>query len=41
MARKRYTDQDILKPLREVDVHSHDGLSVESACRKAGISDKS
>jgi transposase-like protein len=30
-----------LKLLREIDVHLHDGLDVVSACRKAGISDKS
>ena len=41
MARKRYTDEDVLKLLREIDVHLHDGLDVVSACRKAGISDKS
>ena len=41
MARKRYSDEDVLKLLREIDVHLHDGLDVLSACRKAGISDKS
>ena len=40
MARKRYSDEDALKILREVDVHLHDGLDVVSSCRKAGISDK-
>ena len=40
MARKRYSDEDTLKILREIDVHLHDGLDVVSACRKAGISDK-
>ena len=40
MARKRYSDEDALKILREIDVHLHDGLDVVSACRKAGISDK-
>ena len=39
MARKRYSDEDALKILREIDVHLHDGLDVVSACRKAGISD--
>ena len=34
-------DEDVLKLLREIDVHLHDGLDVVSACRKAGISDKS
>ena len=41
MARKRYSDEDVLKLLREIDVHLHDGLDVVSACRKAGISDES
>ena len=41
MARKRYSDEDVLQLLREIDVHLHDGLDVVSACRKAGISDKS
>ena len=33
MARKRYSDEDVLKLLREIDVHLHDGLDVVSACR--------
>ena len=41
MARKRYSDEDVLKLLREIDVRLHDGVDVVSACRKAGISDKS
>ena len=41
MARKRYSDEDVLKLLREIDVYLQDGLDVVSACRKAGISDKS
>lgn len=40
MARKRHSDEDTLKILREIDVHLNDGLDVVSACRKAGISDK-
>ena len=40
MARKRYWDEDILKLLREIEVHLHDGMDVISACRKAGVSDK-
>jgi len=31
MARKRYSDEDVLKLLREIDVHLHDGLDVVSA----------
>tara|TARA_Y100000385_G_C12676313_1_gene460127 strand:- start:209 stop:418 length:210 start_codon:yes stop_codon:yes gene_type:complete len=40
MARKRYSDEDALKILREIDIYLHDGLDVVSACRKAGISGK-
>ena len=40
MARKRYLDEDILKLLREVEVHIHSGMDVVCACRKAGVSDK-
>ena len=40
MARKRYSDEDALQLLGEIDVHLHDGLEVVSACRKAGISDR-
>ena len=40
MVRKRYSDEDALKILREIDVHLHDELDVVSACRKVGISDK-
>jgi putative transposase len=40
MARKRYSDEDMLKLLREINVYLHDGLDVVSACRKASISDK-
>ena len=40
MARKRYSDEDALKVLREIDVHLYDGPDVVSSCRKAGIADK-
>ena len=40
MAWKRYSDDDALKVLREIEVHLHDGLDVVSSCRRAGISDK-
>ena len=40
MARKQYSDEDALKLLREFDLHLHDGSDVVSACRKAGISDR-
>ena len=40
MARKRYSEEDILRFLREIEVHLHGGMDVISACRAAGISDK-
>lgn len=40
MAKKRYSDENALKILREIDFHLHDGLDVVSPCRKARISDK-
>jgi putative transposase len=40
MARKRYSDEDILKLLREIEIHIYGGMDVVSACRKAGVSDK-
>jgi len=39
MARKRHSDEDILRLLREIEVHLSGGLDVASACRKAGVSD--
>ena len=40
MARKRYEEEDILRLLREIEVHLHDGMDVASVCHTAGISDK-
>lgn len=40
MARKRYNEEDILRLLREIEVHLHGGMDVVSACRTVGISDK-
>lgn len=40
MARKRYSDEDILKLIREIEVHIHGGMDVVSACHKSGVSDK-
>ena len=40
MVRKRYSYEDGLQVLREIDVHLHDSLDVVSSCCKAGISDK-
>jgi len=39
--REVLSNEDVLKLLREIDVHLHDGSDVMSAYRKAGISDKS
>ena len=39
MARKRYSDEDCLKVLREIEVHLSGGMDVPTACRAAGISD--
>ena len=39
MARKRYSDEDCLKLLREIELKLASGSDVSSACRAAGISD--
>ena len=39
MARKRHSDEDILKLLREIELKLADGKGVQSACRSVGISD--
>jgi transposase-like protein len=39
MARKRYSDEDILKLLREIELHLASGGDVAAACRSAGVSD--
>ena len=39
MARKRHSDEDILKLLREIEVKLSNGSDVQSACRGVGISD--
>ena len=41
MARKGYSDDDVLRLLKEIEIHIHSGLGVGEACRKAGVSDKS
>ena len=41
MARKRHSDEDILKLLREIEVHLAGGADVATACRAVGISDAS
>ena len=39
MARKRHSDEDILKLLREIELRLASGSDVASACRAVGISD--
>jgi len=39
MARKRYSDEDILNLLRQIELGLNGGGDVGSACRKAGISE--
>lgn len=39
MARKRHSDEDVLKILREIEVRLAGGADVSTACRTAGISD--
>ena len=39
MARKRHSDEDILKLLREIELHLASGADVTSACRSVGVSD--
>lgn len=40
MARKGHSDEEVLRLLREIEVNLHGGMDVVSACRKAGVSDK-
>ena len=37
MARKRYSDEDVLNFLRQIEPSRASGNSVETACRSAGI----
>ena len=39
MARKWYSDEDILKLLREIELRLAEGSDVQSACRGVGVSD--
>ena len=39
MAKKRYTDEDILKLLRGMEVHLSSGSDISSSYRSVGISD--
>ena len=39
MAKKRYSDEDVLNLLRQIELSLASGSSIETACRSAGISD--
>jgi transposase-like protein len=39
MARKRHSDEEALRLLREIEVHLSAGYDVPAACRQAGISE--
>lgn len=39
MARKRYSDEDILKLLREIELKLAEGSDVQTSCRSVGVSD--
>ncbi|MEM6758506.1 MAG: transposase [Pseudomonadota bacterium] len=39
MARKRYSDEDIFRLLREIELSLASGSDVATACRTAGVSD--
>lgn len=39
MARKRYSDEDVLRLLREIELNLASGSDVASACRSVGVSD--
>ena len=41
MARKRHSDEEILKLLRDIEVHLASGSDVATACRAVGVSDAS
>lgn len=38
MARKRFSDEDILKVLRQIEVDLASGTDIQTACRSAGVS---
>lgn len=39
MARKRYSVDDVLRLLREIEVHLSSGSDISTTCRTVGISD--
>lgn len=40
MARKKYSAEDIITKLREAEVLSSQGMTIEEVCRALGISDQ-
>ena len=39
MARKRFSDEDVIRLLRQIEVETASGVSIANACRSAGVSD--
>ena len=39
LARKRFSDEDVIRLLRQIEVETASGASVAEACRSAGVSD--
>lgn len=39
MAGKRYSDEDVINLLRQIELSLSSGSDVQSACRSAGVSD--
>jgi hypothetical protein len=39
MARKRFSDEDVIRLLRQIEVELASGATVATACRSAGVSD--
>lgn len=39
MARKRYSDEDVINLLRQIELNLSSGSDVQTACRSAGVSD--
>jgi hypothetical protein len=39
MGRKRHTPEEVIRHLRTIEISTGNGMSLETACRKVGISD--
>jgi len=39
MARKRFSDEDVIRLLRQIEVETASGVGILEACRSAGVSD--